>query len=285
MKKYVVIFNTLMFAAIICASCSDVDFGEQYKKTIYIVNSNEMLYTAEHFFGTANDEIIISVYCASSEPITDDVRVRLKIDRYAMDSLNAKNLLAEASYINKMMLPTSNYTLEGEPYLTIQAGHQYGTLKIPFDCSGLNPDIEYVLPFTLVANSADYEIIQDLRSIVYEVKMMNLYSGDYSGSLQESASRIIGVQPVLKALSENTVRLPVYNSETDLMLLTIAPDGVTVAINPIGNAKVQDMGGSTYDPLLQKFELYYSYTDAEERTIQIIEVITNVNAQKTDENI
>jgi hypothetical protein len=285
MKKYTVIFNTLAFAAMICASCSDVDFGEQYKKTIYIVNSNDLLYSAEHFFGTANDEIVISVYCASSEPITNDVRVRLKIDRHAMDSLNAKNLLAEPSYINKVMLPPGNYRLEGEPYLTIRAGNQYGTLKIPFDFSGLDPDIEYVLPFTLVSNSADYEIIHDLQSIVYEVKMMNSYSGDYTGSLQESAARVTGVQAVLKALSANTVRLPAYNSETDFMLLTVASDGVTVAINPAGNTKVEDMGGSTYDPVLQRFELYYRYTDASGGTVQVIEVITNVNAPKTDENI
>ncbi|MDR2384347.1 MAG: DUF1735 domain-containing protein [Tannerella sp.] len=283
MKKHV-IFTILLLAMLLASCSSDVDFGEQYKKTIYIVGSNEMLYVREHFFGTSNDEIVISVYCASSEPITEDVRVRLKIDRHAMDSLNAKSVLIDASYIDKVMLPATNYTLQGEPYLTIQAGHQYGTLKIPFDFSGLNPDIAYVLPFTLVTNSADYEIINDLKSIVYEVKMMNLYSGNYSGSSQESASRIIGVQPELKALSVNTVRMPVHNSESDFMLLTVAPDGVTVSITPVGNAKVTDLGRSIYYPALQRFELYYDYTDTANRTISVTEVITNVNAPKTDES-
>jgi hypothetical protein len=274
----------MLSAAMLCASCSnDVDFGEQYKKTIYIVNSNEMLYTGEHLFGTENDEIVISVYCASSEPITDDVRVRLKIDRYAMDSLNAKKLLVDAAYIDKVMLPESAYRLEGEPYLTIEAGHQYGTLRVPFDFSGLNPDIPYALPFTLVANSAGYEIIRELQSIVYEVKMTNRYSGDYSGSSQESATRVIGVQPVLKALSANTVRMPVHNSETDRMILTVAPDGVTVDIRPEGNAKVTDRGGSIYHPEQQRFELYYTYT-VDATTFSVTEIITNINAPKTDED-
>jgi hypothetical protein len=278
MKKYLIYG---MLSAMLCASCnSDVDFGEQYKKTVYIVHSNDLLYTGEHFFGADNDEIVLSVYCASSKPITEDVQVRLKIDRHAMDSLNARTLLTDAEYIDKVMLPESAYRIEGEPYLTIEAGHQYGTLKIPFNFFGLNPDIPYALPFTLVSNSAGYEIIRELQSIVYEVKMMNRYSGTYTGSSQESPSEIKGVRPVLKALSLNTVRMPVHNSETDRMILAVAPDGVTVTITPAGNAIVTDLGGSVYHPEQQRFELYYSYTAAG-KTFSITEVITNEKASKT----
>jgi hypothetical protein len=286
MKRHV-IYSALLSVAILtaCISCSgDVDFGEQYRKTVYIVNSNEMLYVGEHSFETENDTIVISVYCASSEPVTDDVRVRLKIDRHAMDSLNAKSILADAEYVNRVMLPKDSYRLEGEPYLSIKAGHQYGTLRIPFSFSGLDPDIAYVLPLTLVSNSAGYEIISELKSIVYEISMVNRYSGNYSGSSQESTGRVIGVQPALKALSANTVRLPVHNSGTDRMILAIASDGVTVFISPEGDAIVEDLGGSTYNPELQKYELYYSYTDANGRTVSITEIISNVNAPATGED-
>ncbi|MDR0713687.1 MAG: DUF1735 domain-containing protein [Bacteroidales bacterium] len=284
MKKYV-IFNMVLSVALFLASCSnDVDFGEQYKKTVYIVNSNDMLYVGEHFFGAENDEIVISVYCASSEPITESVRVRLKIDRYAMDSLNAKSRLIDEEYIDKVMLPETAYRLEGEPNLSIQAGRQYGALRVPFNFSGLDPDVAYTLPFTLVSNSAGYEINSELKSIVYEVKMINRFSGEYSGSSQESATRVVGVQPVLKALSVNTVRLPAHNSETDFMILTVASDGVSVSIAPVGNAKVTDLGGSKYYPELQQFELYYTYVNANVETLSVTEIITNVNAPKTNED-
>jgi hypothetical protein len=68
------------------------------------------------------------------------------------------------------------------------------------------------------------------------------------------------------------------------MILAIASDGVTVSITPEGDAKVEDLGGSTYNPTLQRFELYYSFTNASNQTVSVVEIITNVNAPVTSEN-
>ena len=96
----------VLFLLGIMGSCSnEVDFGEQYKKTVYIVNSNNLLHVAEHSFETTGDSISISVYCASTEPITKDLQVRLKVDRGALDSLNALQMLADPGYVNRVMLP------------------------------------------------------------------------------------------------------------------------------------------------------------------------------------
>ncbi len=282
--------NSVIFIfMLLVLSCSnDVDFGEQYKKTVYIVNSNDLLYTGEHFFEAPNDEIVISVYCASSEPITGDLQVRLKIDRHALDSLNTINRLVASSYIDKVMLPDENFNLEGEPYVTIKAGDQYGTLRIPFTFNGLDPDVAYTLPLSIVSNNAGYDINKELGSIVYEVKMMNKYAGDYSGSSQESLTTIYGVQPVLKALSVNTVRMPVHNLpddaeylNTNFLLLTVADDG-SVSIAPFRFAEVTDLGGSSYDADRQRFELHYQYTNAASQTITVTEIITNINAPKDE---
>ncbi len=286
--------NILANCSVVCfcmipalISCSnEVDFGEQYKKTVYIVNSAEMLYTGEHFFEAGNEEIVISVYCASSEPIASDIRARLKVDRQAMDSLNALNILIDQSYVNKVMLPPANYQLDGEPYVTIKARTQYGTLRVPFDFKGLDPDVNYTLPITLVSNNADYDINPELRSIVYEVKMMNQFSGDFTGSSRELPAAIRGVHPTLKALSANTVRMPVHNLSSELkdintnfMLLTIASDGA-VTITPWASANVTDLGGSFYDAARQSFELHYQFTNAAGTTLTITEIITNINAPK-----
>ena len=96
MKKIVLFYKKFMnitacfgcSVLMLFSACNNVvDFGEQYKKTVYIVNSGELLYTWEHFFETENDAIVISVYCASSEPITSDLRAILKIEPQALDCL------------------------------------------------------------------------------------------------------------------------------------------------------------------------------------------------------
>jgi hypothetical protein len=266
-------------------SCSgDVDFGEQYKKTVYIVNGNNLLYTGEHFFGAEDDKIVISVYCASSEPITHDLKVQLILDTHALDSLNAYNLLVDPESIDKVLLPSTNYQLSDNTVI-IQSGKQYGTLDIPFSFTGLDPDIAYALPVSIVSNDAGYDINRNIQSIVYEIKMMNQFSGNFSGSSSTSPTDIVGVQPVLKAMSYNTARMPVHNLadessdlNTNYMLLTVDENG-SVRISPWMFASVTDLGGSTYDFEKQIFDLNYKFND-----LVINTVITNINAPNTEED-
>lgn len=275
----------------ILISCSNgVDFGEQYKKTVYIVNSNNLLYIAKHSFEKERDSIAISVYCASSQPITKDLKVRAKVNRRVLDSLNSIQMLADPGYVNRLMLPENSYQLDGELYTTIKAGEQYGVLKIPFDFTGLDPSTPFALPLTLVSNNADYDINPKLQSIVYQIEMVNQYAGDYNGSSQTSPTAIVGIQPTLKALSINKVRLPIHNLPeddskflTNFMVLTIANDN-HVTISPWGIADVSDLGGSSYDPEKQIFELYYQFTDAAAKRQTVTTIIRNINAPPSEED-
>ncbi|WP_158602554.1 BT_3044 domain-containing protein [Proteiniphilum sp. X52] len=275
----------------VLTSCSnEVDFGEQYKKTVYIVNSNNLLHVGEHSFETENDTIAVSVYCASSQPLTHDLQVRLKVNRHALDSLNALQLLADPGYANRVMLPDDNYQLNGEQYVTIKAGKQYGILSVPFDFSGLDPSIPYALPLSLVSNNADYDINPKLKSIVYQIEMVNRFAGNYNGSSRTSPATIVGIQPLLKALSVNKVRMPVHNLSdedkdllTNFMVLTVAEDN-SVSISPWGIADVTDLGGSKYDPVTQTFELYYQFTDASAKRQTVHSVIRNIDAPPTEED-
>ena len=280
----------LFFIGVLVSCSNEVNFGEQYKKKVYIVNSNSLLYTGEHSFETTNDAIAISVYCGSTEPITKDLEVRLKVNRHALDSLNKLQLVADPGYIKRVMLPEDNYEMSGEQYVTIKAGEQYGVLYIPFDFSGLDPSIPYALPLSLVSNNADYDINPKLKSIVYQIEMINKYASDYNGSSQTSPTSIVGIQPTLKALSINKIRMPIHNLPddegdlfTNFMVLTIAGDN-SVSISPWGIANVTDLGGSKYNPVLQTFELHYEFTDAKAKRQVVTSIIRNLNAPPTEED-
>lgn len=283
-KSYITIM-LVFYLLFISTSCSnEVNFGEQYKKTVYIVNSNDLLYVGEHYFETQNDAIIISVYCASTIPVANDLTVRLKINRQAIDSLNYLKNLADPDYTERVMLPEMHYQIDGELYLTIKAGEQYGTLKIPFNPEGLDPTIPYALPLSLVSNNSNYDINHNLKSIVYEIEMISQYSGNYSGSSQTSPTAIVGIQPSLKALSYNSVRLPIHNLSdeeeyllTNYMVLKIFSDN-SVTISPLGIADVTDLGGSTYDPVRQSFELHFQFVDSSANLLTVTSIIRNINA-------
>jgi hypothetical protein len=271
-------------------SCSnEVDYGEQYKKTIYLVNSNTTLYTYDYFFGAENNEMLFSVYCASSEPITENVSILLKVDPDVLDEYNRVRKLSDEAYIDKVMLPADRYRLDGLEVI-IEAGHQYGVLRVPFNPVGLDVNTAWTLPVSIVSNSAGYDMNPDLQSIIYEIYMVNPYSGVFSGSSTEvvpgATDTIRSVQVTLKAMSANTVRMPIHNMaddsrlpDTNFMLLTIAGDG-SVSIAPYGSTPppVTDLGGSFYDSLRQSYELNYRYG-----TLTIREKITNIKAPPVDE--
>lgn len=274
----------LFVMLIVASSCNDdIDFGEQYKKTVYIVNSSNLLLMNEHFYGKDNT-IVVSVYCASSEAIGEDLHVRVKIDEHALDSLNDKGHLESNSYVDKVMLPASRYQFSGEKDVVIRAGEQYGVLEIPFDVDGLDADIPYVLPISIVSNSAGYDVNPQARSIVYGIELSNRFSGIYSGISAESPTAIRSLQVTAKAISTNTVRLPIHNLpaddnlDTNFMLLTISNDGqVTVA--PWLNSTVVDLGGSFYDEVQQILELHYRFT-ADSKIYTVTEKLTNISAPR-----
>ncbi|HWK57483.1 MAG TPA: DUF1735 domain-containing protein [Parapedobacter sp.] len=292
MKVHHMIRLTLLFLSgiMLHSSCTEkVDFGEQYKKTVYMVNSNNLLYQSAHHYGQEN-VAVLSVYCASSQPITEDVIVQLKFDPFSLDSLNDIRSLSDPDYTVRELLPEGHYELPETLSVTIKAGNQYGTIAIPIRTEGLDPFIPYALPFSIVSNSAAYDINPQLRSIVYEPFMVNGYSGDYTGISSETETVSRTIQPQLKALSANTVLLPIHNLpgdlkklETNFMVLTIAPDGTTVSITPYGNADVVDLGGNYYDSARQHFELHYQFTDGSGNTFSISESISHINAPVSEE--
>lgn len=274
-----------------CSCISDVDYGEQYKKTIYLVNSNNLLYQAEHFYGEEN-AMVFSVYCASSQPIESDVTIQLRFDKNSLDSLNESRAQSDPEYISKELLPQTNYELPSDPIVTIEAGEQYGTLHVPFTTDNLDPFTSYALPLSIVSNSLEYDINHKLSTIVYEPVMINKYSGNYTGISSESETIARPVVPSIKALSINTVCMPIHNLPGDIknidsnfMLLTINENNMTVSITPIGNANVVDLGGSFYDEERMTFELHYQLEKDDGTILTIKEIIVHVDAPVVEEDV
>ena len=294
--KRIILFSKIIRNIVVCCGCavlmlfsscnSDIDFGELYKKRIYLVKGHNLLHTKEHFYGAENDKLVFSVYCSSSEPTKQDVTVVLQIDQYALDSLNTQRLLENDAYIDKLMLPAEYYEMPAEIQVTIPAGKQYALLEVPFFSEGLNPDISYTLPVTIVSNNNGYELASEAMSVVYEIKMANKYSGTFTGTSAESPMDVRPVQINLKALSANQVRLPIHNLnsdeenlDTNFMLLTITEEGL-VTIAPWANAQIVDLGGNFYDEVLQSYELHYRFTAANGNMFTITEKIANIDAPK-----
>lgn len=59
-KLKLILFSLSAFIFWSCSS-EPADFGEQYKKTLYIVNSRDMLYVGEHAYGSENNSMSFSV--------------------------------------------------------------------------------------------------------------------------------------------------------------------------------------------------------------------------------
>ncbi|MDR1414219.1 MAG: DUF1735 domain-containing protein [Odoribacteraceae bacterium] len=274
-----------VIAMLLAASCNgDVDFGEQYKKTLYFVDSKNLLHAVDYAYGAEDNKLLFSVYCASSQPIDREVNVLLAVDVRALDSLNTQRRLENPLYEDKVLLPSFRYELPAAPTITIRPGARYGTLELPVTLDGIDADVAYALPLTIVSNDAGYDVNPALRSIVHEIVMINEYTGDYSGSSAEEAGSIRPVLPTMKAISANQVRVVVHDMEdnadylaTNYMLLTIHPNS-TVSITPWESADVQELPGSFYDRVLQSFELHYRAAGK-----VITEKITNIDAPKIEQ--
>ena len=284
-------FSFLLIAALVVAtilSCKRdplAKYGEQYKKTLYIVHADQLTHIKNHFYENTDDTVYISVYCGSSEPITEDVEATLRFDGQALDSVNRLISLENANDVPKQLLPTHLYTFS-ESVVKIKAGEQFGLLKIPVQLADIDPDIEYTIPVSLVSNNAGFDINPRLRSIVYQPNMVNNYSGVYSGSSKEAdETSPQPITPTLTALSKDRLRLPIHNLDDDMdllatnyMVLTIAEDRETVSISAFRDASIVE-GTGHYDEGSKTFELTYSYlvngelktVDAQITNVQLIE--------------
>lgn len=273
------------------ASCSNhVDFGEQYKKVIYIVKSSNKVYTCQHKILSEEQEGSISLYCGGSDVLKEDVTVTLVPDEEAMRIYNSKNFDETNQYKKLVLLPEEYYTIPSYT-VTIKSGTEYAKMPIHLVTKNINPDSCYVIPLS-IGEISQYEVNEKLKTVFYQIELINDYSGNCVGTLKNikgTDTTFTAKDKVLKAIGENQVRTSVYNLNSDpefmeghFMVLTVGA-GNQVTITPWKDAEVQDLGNSVYLPDRKTFTLHYRCKDASGHMQTIEEDLVNSEVIVSDE--
>lgn len=284
----------VFFSLFLGTGCSNhVDFGEQYKKIIYIVNSNDQVFINQHRISDTVQPMFISLYCSGTVAPEENIPVVLKLNPNAINEYNKSSFDESSYYKHLVMLPEEFYEVPSWETV-IRQGEVYGKLPIYLKTMNWDPDSVYVLPLSIESVSGDYEINSKLSTIFYQIELTNNYSGEFNGLcmyLRDGKEMFISKDKKLKAIDVNKVRLSIYNLSDEnkdlddhFMILTVLPD-MKVKITPWKNAVITDLGNSVYDPVKKTFILHYECLDGSGNTIEIEETLTNIeiNLDDTDE--
>lgn len=274
-----------MLGSILCllSSCSNgVDYGEQYKKTLFIVNSKEQIYYASHSASTQSRGNI-SVYVTGSQLPQEDIHAAYKIDEEALRAYNQKEY-GDNESLYLTLLPSDLYSLESTE-IVVKKGEPYGCLYFTINTQALNPAKVYVLPITLVDAQGGYEISESLRTILYIVQVESPFAGDYQSEIRQDdvfqgefskKAMALGASKILVPLAakSNAISDASLNYNTDFYQITIREDN-SVIIEPYLQSVVSQQidQSSYYDPEERIFHLFYVTKDKYEEDILVHEIM------------
>lgn len=257
-----------------CHACSiDVDFGEQYRKQIYIVKGNDRIVETT-FPMTEKNDGFVTFYCSGSEMSGKDVVVRYKIDPEALQKFNETEYGDNPSK-QMVCIPEEMITFH-ETSVIIPAGKEYAMLNFSINTTDLDPALNYALPITIVAVS-DYEINENVKTLFYKVKLKTQYSGLYDAKVvYYSFGKVESTKYVQKksvAVSKKQIKLSVLDKKevtdgsVNYYIITLNDDNsVTLSTeDPVLVPQTQIyVNGSPvkvnyYDPEKRQFIIGYSY--------------------------
>lgn len=207
----------LLFAGILigfCNACStEVDFGEQYKKQVYIVNGNNR-YTEMTVMMSERVDGFVTFYCSGSEQSGSDIQVNYKIDREALDKFNTTEFDNDSARIWHC-IPEEFVTFH-EKTVTIKAGEEYGTLNFSTNTSELDPSVPHALPIT-ISGVSEYEINPDVKTLLYKLDLQTEYSGAYDSRLDiHSFGKLEStkfIQKITTAVARKSFKVPVLENK------------------------------------------------------------------------
>lgn len=264
------------------ASCSNkVDFGEQYKKIVYIVNSKESLFYAAHDAVNASRGNI-SVYVAGSELPGEDIHVSYKVDAQALDKYNEKEY-GDRTNLYFTLIPEDSYSF-GTSDIIIKKGEPYGCLEFTLNTLALHSDKVYILPIT-IDNAQGAEVSESLHTILYVIQIQNEYAGTYistcivngvaKGDFNKKATAISSRKILLPLANHgNTSAANTLSLEKDYYQITINDDNSLVLEPYLQSIIHQDMEKQNYyDPEKRIFYLHYNIEDKYGNYISIQETV------------
>lgn len=277
-----------------CQACStEVDFGEQYKKQIYIVNANNRYVENTLPFGDSA-EGFVTFYCSGTELSDKDIQVKYQVDQEALDRFN------QTEYDNNPALSLIGVSEElisfREPEVTIKAGEEYGTLYFTIHTADLDPALNYAVPVTITGVS-DYEINEEVKTLFYKIKFKTAYSGVYNstadvykGSFGDyDATKYI--QKTVLPASKNSVKVPIFDKKEvvpgskDYYVITLDEETNTVTLSSeaedfenVEAFSIWDKGFvnldiNYYNPETKEFVVGYKYKSASDPDRKVYEVI------------
>lgn len=282
MKRISLILAAILF---LFASCSnDVDYGEQYKKELYIVGSNQNLMYAYHEIGKASPGHI-SVYCTGSELPGEDIHVSYLLDKERLDKFN-KNEYGDDVENYFQMIPEDKITFE-QKELMVKKGKEYGLLNFTINTQDLDLTKLYIVPITLT-NASGYGISETQGSILYVISITNQYQGVYKSTYLQENSDGTGtsgtVVKELRAMTSTLLMVPLakYSNKnenldfsTQYYLLNLNADH-TLTIKPYLQSVVEQDPDkeSYYDEESGEFHIFYILRDNYDQPVYFKEVLT-----------
>ena len=175
MKKIISAFAILPLLAGFTACDENKQFeGELYKKVIYVLSDDDLMFKSEHQMGSQTTGYL-TLYCGGTEHLQEDVTVELEFDDTALDEYNYRYFdLDTEKYAKK--LPEECYTIESmKTVLRADSPDNYSLLPIKVNLDGLSPDTVYVIPMRIKSIS-NYEVNPKKQAVMYNPLPKNQYA-------------------------------------------------------------------------------------------------------------
>lgn len=269
--KYII----LVLALLGCIACTKEPIEEeQYKKQIYIVNSeeNDIYYHRNLNYEQGETETFIAVACSGSRPQEVDVRVEFEIVDSILTAYN-KRFFGEDEDKYLQLLPAGNYRIPDMHTVLEADGNTYASLPVFINTAGLDRDVKYVIPIRIKSTSA-YELNRPISEMLFGFDLVNRYTDIYTmvGKKYDEQDKKtnLGANREMWAIAYNMVRMFIDTRteddeklDQDGMILTIQEDhSVSIRAYSPEDLELTDLGGSSYDPAKKKFKLNYKYLDS-----------------------
>lgn len=282
--------------ACLLAACSTaVDFGEQYKKVVYIINSENHLVKTTYPMAAAN-EGSITVYCGGTELSGKDITIRYKTDTSTMNTFNKSEYgEMEAKYM--VAVPEEAVTFH-QPHIIIKAGEEYGILNFSVNTLNLDLGVINTIPITITETS-EGEINPKLQTLFYTMQIMSPLAGKYDSKINSytffgvlQSTKI--VQKKTQTVSRHIIRVPlqenqeVIESRNNYYDITLNEEDNTVTLTSPNSNFLQmkaltidgvSMKVNYYNPETKEFIVAYKYPS----NVALFDQITTYEVMKQTE--
>lgn len=278
--KYLIRIMLLIIcvAAVACENNEKFD-EEMYKKVFCLVGDNDNVYSAVHSFKNEVSDGFVSIYCGGTNPVDEDITIELEYDDEIIDTYNYKYYdLNYDQYARK--LDASRYEILTFT-ATMKAGQQdpYVTIPLKIFTVGISPDSVYFIPLKIKSITGNYDMNEDMISVMYRPLVENDYAQtkvatSYASRGERNGKEIVSTK-TMYPLTASQCRITVdtqtglVDNKADLTLvnkygiiLTVGEDN-RVALSPYGTIQVEPLGEPSENRYevsdFKRFYLYYQY--------------------------